>query len=263
MARWASTADVLAQAACADYVTDGGTTGDLNQYIDAASEVLFVRSGRQFGTRTVTVRPCRSCSCGHDSARRRIGEQGWSTPAWSSASCCTCGPEQLTLGLGAIIDVVTVKIDGVTLTEGVDFRLDEGTYLVRLPAAGTTTKRTWPTWQRIDLADTEDDTFSVTVLLGPAVPQMGVLAAAELACKLSGMVEDSCTDPPNATAKTRQGVSYDLVSFAEALVNGSLGGLPLCDLFLGTFNPHKLARRARVLFPPVCVPRRTDVDGPS
>lgn len=252
MARWCDPEDVVRQGPCASY---DGDPGDLLPLIDAASEVLFVRSGRQFGTRSVTVRPWLECHRSWGAARHSGGHSPAAPPF-------TYSPDRrhLTLGIGPLVDVTLVQVDGVTLTEGTDWEVQEATWLVRLPDG--TTARSWPSSQRLDLPATEDGTFAVTALVGTPVPQSGVSAAAELACKLSTFF-DPCADPGNTTAKNRQGTSYELVSFAEALVNGSVGGLPQVDLFLGTFNPNRLPAPPRVLWPKVVHTRRVDTNQAS
>lgn len=251
MANWCSAADVKSVCPSATEAD-----GHYTQFIEAASDVLFARSGRQFGTRTVTVRPwCGCSSCDPATPSTRGGS------AWRGCTY-TAEHSSLSLGLGPIVDVVTVKVDGDVLVEGTDFRLDEATWLVRLPAAGSTTRRLWPTTQRLDLADTEDDTWSITALVGTPVPELGRLAAAELACELSRLGSDDCALSPRVQQVARQGVTLQLIGVSEALQTGAIG-LPLCDLFCDTYNPSRSQARARVLFPPPCGVRRTDTDGPS
>lgn len=253
MTAWATAADVRAQPGCV------GAAGSLTDEIEAASDVLFIRSGRQFTSRIVTVRPCADpCAPGW------VWSWGTTTsraPGWclgcSSSSACSCGegPARLELGLGPLRNVVQVRVDGVALVAGTDYRVDELTWLVRLGG------KVWPAVQDLTLAASEPGTFEVTALVGDPVPRLGVLAAAELACELHRLGDEGCRLDPRVVSVQRQGLSFEVVGLVDALERGSLG-LPLVDLFLSTYNPAKVQRRARMVWPPGR-PRRTDTDGPS
>ncbi len=229
----------------------------------AASEVLWVRSGRQFGTRTVTVRPCVGDGCSSWGAP--WSRHGWPTGAPSACSCsgshtCGAGASEIRLGIGPLLDVTRVMVNGTEVPES-EREVQEGEWLVYL-ADSAGQARAWPTAQRLDRPDTEDQTFSVTTEVGVAVPELGRLAALELACKLSELVPDGSTcDPSNATRMVKDGVTYELISFAEALVNAKAIPLGMVALFVDTYNPKGLQRRSRVLFPPSPLPRRVDSVG--
>lgn len=257
MTAWATPADVKAQPGCVGYTGDPGLLLD---EIEAASDALFVRSGRQFSSRIVTLRPCADpCAPGW---HRSWGTTTSRAPGWclgcSSSSACSCGPgpARLDLGLGPLQNVVQVRVDGDVLVAGTDYRVDERTWLVRLG------DEVWPATQDLTLAASEDRTFEVTALVGEPVPRLGVLAAAELACELYRLGTDGCRLDPRVVSVQRQGLSFEVVGLVDALERGSLG-LPLVDLFLSTYNPAKIQRRARMVWPPPCTPRRTDTDGPS
>lgn len=263
MTAWCTPADVTAQPGCSDF---DGDPGNLVPIIEAVSDVLFVRSGRQFATRTVTVRPCADpCAVGWQRSwgTTTSNAPGWCS-CWSSSSACSCGagPERLALGLGPVVEVAQVRHDGVTLVAGTDYRVDEATWIVRLPdAAGRA--RWWPATQRLDLDASEDDTFEVTVLVGEAPPRIGVLAAAELACEVNRIGSDGCRLDPRTVSVTRDGLTFAVVGLSDALASGRTG-LPLVDLFLDTYNPRRLQRRARMVWPPRAGSAlRTDTDGPS
>lgn len=258
MSAWCTPAEVRLQSGCAGSdISDA----DLGPFINASSAVLFARSGRQYGTRTITLRPCgQSAGDAGPPSWGRVGRnQGWFCCDRSPRRCsCTDGPEQLDLGVGAIQTVLEILVDGVALVEGVDFRVDEARWLVRLPDGDQ--RRSWPTSQRIDLPDTEEGTSSFTVTVGTGPPEVGRMAAAELACELSRLGTDDCRLSPRVTNVDRKGITFELTGIVEALQVGVIG-LPLCDLFLSTYNPAKLQRRGRVVFPPPSQPRR--VDGPG
>lgn len=152
-------------------------------------------------------------------------------------------------------------VDGVEVPDA-DRQVQESEWLVYLADADGR-PRFWPVGHnRLDLPDTEEGTFSVTARVGVPVPRIGRLAAAELACELaaswdSGDCED-CGPPRNATSVTKEGVSYELLTLAQSLIDND--AIPLGDvaLFLSTVNPKGLQRRARVLYPPPRKPRRVD-----
>lgn len=256
MASWATAADAEGQHGCRDSTLQDH---EWAPFLDAATEVLFVRSGRQFGTRTVTVRPCATQGL-EPSWGRVAAHQGWCSCSLPPRRCgCGDGPSHLRLGVGAIQSVVEVLVDGVVLSPS-SYRVDEATWLVRLPDIDGTA-RTWPATQRLDLDDTEEGTWSVTVLAGVGVPELGRQAAAELACELSRAGSDGCRLDPRVVSVDRHGTTFQLTGITEALQVGRIG-LPTVDLFLDTYNPKGLRRRARVLFPPPSTPPRR-VDGPG
>lgn len=259
MEAWASAAEVL--ASCPDADDEAVPAA-----VEAATEVLWMRSGRFLGTRLVTVRPCarpdHSWTGTWDPSwgTAVTWGQGWCHCRQSSASCrCGAGPSEIRLGIGPLLDVTRVMVDGVEVLDA-DRQVQESEWLVYLADADGR-PRYWPTrHNRLDLPDTEVGTFSVTARVGTPVPRIGKLAAIELACSLLAET-GGCTDcgpPKNASTVTKDGVTYELISLAEALVNSDSFPLPQVQAFLSSVNPQKLQRRARVLWPPLGRPRRVD-----
>lgn len=262
-ALWCAPADVIAQRGCQDFTGDPGL---LLPAIEAASDVLFIRSGRQFSTRIVTVRPCADpCAPGwhHSWGTTTSHSPGWCLGCSSSPSCsCGAGPGHLALAVGPLVTIAQVRLDGDVLVPGVDYRVDERKWLVRLPDSDDR-PRVWPATQRLDLLASEDRTFEITALVGEPVPPLGVLAAAELACELNRLGDDECRLDPRVVSVQRQGLSFEVVGLVDALERGAIG-LPMVDLFISTYNPMKLQRAARMVWPPPAgSARRTDTDGPS
>lgn len=259
MTAWATPADVERHAGCRD---SNLTDAEWAPFIDAASEVLFIRSGRQYGTRTITVRPEQGCSVTLPTRGSVALRQGWCSCGLSPRRCRCDDPSSLYLGVGAIQSVSAIVIDGIAISPS-EYRVDEATWIVRLPDGDR--RQTWPTYQRLDLDDTEEGTWSVTVEVGTGVPGMGLLAAAELSCELSKLFSgsDDCQLSSRVSNVVRDGISFDvqMAGVLEALLVGRVG-LPMCDLFLDTVNPKGLRRRGRVLFPPPATPPRR-VDGPG
>lgn len=192
----------------------------------AASDVLFELSGRQFpGECERTVRPCEAQRC----------------PPTDPCGCCWVS--RILLAGYPVIQVSEVLIDGETVDPS-GYRLDAHRWLVRMPDADGL-RVAWPGCQRLDLDDTEPDTFAVTYTWGATVPLLGQQAAAELACQLAAVASGGECDLPAGTTKvTRQGITVDLDKFGAALV-----GLPLTSLFLATYNPSGLRRRPALVTP--------------
>src|SRR5207253_2518653 len=112
---------------------------------------------------------------------------------------------------GPVVEVHAVKVGGVTLATN-EYEVYDGRDLVRLTPSGQP-RQWWPCAQRLDLADTEPDTWSIDYSWGKAVPYSGVLAAQALTCSLARMVQQGrCGSPDRATQTNRQGVTTNLLS---------------------------------------------------
>jgi hypothetical protein len=218
--RWTTPARVL------DAVPTVDPNKDLSDAIADASEQLYILSGRKYaGFCTATVRPMAD-------ARPAPGiEAFWRLPygswgnwgSWSSlhrfpdANVLSGVPQNLNrIWLPEARTVNVVKVDGVTLTSGVDYRLD-GEYLVRL-SSGNSGVRWWPQYQRIDRDDSQPDTFSIAYSFGYDPPRSGVNAASELAGRIA------------------LGEVTNLVNDTRMWDSGKTG-LWVVDLFLSTVNP--------------------------
>jgi hypothetical protein len=194
---------VIPWATEADLAARGCSPDDPDGVLLAASEVLWVRSGRQYGTRTITVRPCVGDGCSSWGAP--WSRHGWPTGAPSACRCgtdCGAGASEIRLDIGPLLDVSRVMVNGTEVPDS-DREVQESEWLVYL-ADASGNPRSWPTAQRLDRADTEADTFSVTATVGVPVPELGRMAAAELACELSSLIPDGSTcDPGNARGWSR------------------------------------------------------------
>jgi hypothetical protein len=218
----------------------------------AATRVLWALSGRQFGTCTVTLRPCRR-DC-YDSWPWGWSEWGGSTldrwvdssyRYWMPLGCggcagaCSCAEVSEAVLPGPVSRVVQVKLDGTPLATG-SYRVDNNRLLVR------TDGQRWPYCQNLNLDDTQAGTWSVTVEVGQAVPESGRMAMGELVCEIvkAGQGQD-CRLPPGVTSLVRQGVTIQYPDVGQLLKEGRTG-LYLVDLFLASENPKGLRQRARV-----------------
>jgi hypothetical protein len=231
----------------------------------AATEALWALSGRQFGPCEVLLRPCRS-DCGPTApwaaAGPWPGSSGYPAPAlvageWVNLTCGTCAGDCTCQALSEVLlpapvhEVLQVKVDGALLLEvpagGAPpvtggWRVYDARRLVRVGG-------TWPACQQLEAGDDQPGTWSVLARYGQEVPELGRLAAGELACEvLRGLRGEDCRLPRNLVSLVRQGVSLSFPDPAEQ-VKARLVGLPWGDLFIRTFNPGRLARRAKVYDP--------------
>lgn len=230
-----------------------------------AAEVLFALSGRRFSLCEMTIRPC----------RRDCFDSGWATggwwewgsyprPAlirgqWYNIACggcggdCSCSSVSEVVLPGPVYDVVEVKVDGEILTEGTDYRLDNDRLLVRLGG------EQWPTCNDLNLADTEVGTWSVTFRNGEPLTTLGQAAVGVLATEFTKLLlcDDSCQLPKPVQSISRQGVNITFLDPNEMFADRRTG-LYLPDLFISTYNPHGLVRRAKVYDVDAPFPRRTN-----
>lgn len=226
------------------------STASTGTAVAAATEVLWQATGQRFGLCEVTVRPCR-----RDCADAAWPE--WAAPfvtptltggQWVNITCggcagsCSCTVLHEAVLPAPVYDVTGVTVDGTPMAAGT-WRVDDNRLLVRVDGGA------WPACQRLDLADTQPGTWSVTARYGEPVPTLGQQAVAELACEiLRACAGENCLLPANVQQLVRQGVSITLDA-TQSIVDR----LYFCGLFVQTYNPHKLPGRARVY----------DVDGPG
>jgi hypothetical protein len=220
----------------------------LEKPIRWATDILFALSGHRFtGACERTVRPCQPCS--HSCHR-------WAEDPYARhRGCASCAPSQIRLD-GIWQTVTEVKVDGAILVSA-RWRLDENRWLVRLPDADGA-RAYWACSQRLDLADTEEGTFSVTGTVGIPVPHGGRMAAAELAAEFalacSGK-EKECRLPRRITSIVRQGINIALADNFEFLKEGRTG-LYAVDLWLASVNPTGSERQAVIASPDYLPARR-------
>ena len=249
-------------ASCADCpdplpVAGSGDFDSVEAAIDFASQVLFGLSGRQFpGACPVVIRPCLGANCGCNSTRRFGGPYGSNYGWWYSypsiplrldgrwvnvGLCCgECDLDCISLP-GPIREIVSVRIDGVTLVEGTDYIVNGFRQLCRL---GT---ETWPCTQDVGKPATEDNTFEITYTRGrPITPAMRGFARI-LACGyLQALCNDDSCLPENVERIARDGVTISFED-ADAIFSGGLTGIPQIDLWLAVVNPGKAMRPASVM----------------
>lgn len=230
-------------------------TGDA---LTMATQVLWQLSGQRFGLCEVTLRPCRhECAEGYGTlgdwwAGVGTFASGGPRPWWvdgvwynvcgGCTSGCSCTELSEALLPAPTRDVVAVRLDGIILDPST-YRVDENRRLVR------TDGTPWPYCQRMDLADTQPGTWSVTLTVGEDVPVLAQRAVADLAAEFAkDCAGEDCVVPYDVTSLTRQGLTLDFgnpnVETVDPLIR--LLGLRIVRLFLATYNPNGLQRRGKV-----------------
>lgn len=199
-------------------VPDGVSDEKMDQALQAATDILYVLSGRRFpGVCEDRYRP-QSCGC----ARSR----------------CGCGmPPTLRLARTPVVEITFVKVDGVTLDPSV-YRLDNRRDLVRLDGDG------WPSGQDATKPTTAVDTFEVSYTWGVGPPPAGVIALEYLAVELAKSVcGQECGLPARVQTITRQNVTMAALDPQTFLDHGRTG-IYLVDLFLMAYPQAGGSRRS-------------------
>lgn len=238
--------DLATTGPCADWITEddlacsteGIDPAVLAAVLTGASHVAWAFSGRRFGQCEATLYPLTpGWGCAPPSGIAWSAGWPWSSGGWSRRG--------RVLNLGQqVAEVTEVTVDGATFT---DWRLEDSLRLVR------TDGHSWPRTTRTEADLTE---FVVEVVAGLTVPDLGRLAAAELACEvLRSLSGEDCRLPANVTSIIRQGVS---VALAEpgVFLNEGRTGLYLVDLFIQTYNPAHLTAPSAVYPIDAPAPRR-------
>jgi len=228
--------------------------------VQMATEILWARSGMRFDQCALTIRPCRQ-DCfeagGWGGFWWQLGTM-YPQPAlirgnWYNLTCgncsgdCSCSTVSEILLPGPVTAVNSVKVDGVALDSSA-YRLDDWRKLVRLDG------ELWPLCNDLNLADTEESTWSVNLTYGTPVPTSGRMAVGELAYQLilACLGDSCCLLPYNVQQVARQGVTIKYPAVSELFGMDQSGrvvnriGLQYCDLFLDAFNPYGLRQASQV-----------------
>lgn len=237
-------------------VPAAGTAPEVTgQAVQMATEIVWALSGRQFGICTQTIRPCRKeCFDYFDYTTYPGGSSffpgsgGFVQPAliggqWYNLMCGSCGDGcSCTYVSEAVLPapvsrIVEVKIDGTPMVTG-SYRVDNNRLLVRTDGGQ------WPLCNNLSLNDTKVGTWSVTAEFGTRVPEGGAWAVGEMACELIKARKGlDCRLPQTVTQLARQGVTISYPNITEMFKQRATG-LYLVDLFISTWNPNRLTRRA-------------------
>lgn len=243
--------------------------------LDAATDLLFAASGRQFtGVCSDTIRP---------PSANAPGGSWFQNPAhtadggiWLGEGGTSALP-QSTFGFGVqtadvvsssgfafstvhlpgfpVVDVQRVTIDGVDLPDGTGadpkgWLIVDDRWLVRRDGLS------WPLWQREDRPVGEADTWEIEYTFGPLTPPAGILALQVLVCELgkSWRGDQSCRLPKRLQSITREGMTAVILDPFKFLDEGKFGIYEI-DVFVLAVNPHRLTRDGKVLNPDLLVQR--------
>lgn len=229
------------------------------QMLTAATQVLWVKSGRQFDECSVTLRPCRKdCYVGSQWDQFGVGYpypylyggQWFNMGCGGCAGDCTCTTIQQVMLPMPVASITTVKIDGVALTPPEShFILYDYQKLVRTDGG------VWPICNDLSKPDTAVGTWSITLRVGAAVPVLGQLAVGELWQELmNACIGAACKLPSPVQQIVRQGVSLTMFDPNAVFADGKIG-LRLSDMFISTFNPGGIPARAKAYDPDARGPR--------
>lgn len=188
-----------------------------------ASAVIYTLLGMQFpGICRATVRPVWREMDASTATLLGSVRGGW--PG--------CGGDVIPLHNPIIVNdtnPIVVKINGATVT---DYYVRDHYKLVRGDG------KSWPTINRLHLADTEDGTFSITYSFGYAAP--GAVVRAALALGVEYAREDTADPrgklPPGTKGVSRSGQNINIDAEVER-VRQAGSALPAIAAVMGTFNP--------------------------
>lgn len=217
-----------------------------------ATEILWKKSGQRFGTCSQVLRPCAS-DCFDNMFPRGIVPFSLRYPypfnyrgMWFNLGCsgcagsCSCTVVHEAILPAPVAEIIEVKVDGVVLTPGTDYRVDDQRLLVRLDG------QPWPFCNDLNKDDTEVGTWSVSASFGEVVPRGGQIAVGELAMEIikALLCDDTCAIPISAQSIQRQGVSMSFFD-PDRILGQDRVGLYFSDMFLTTWNPARIQRPAR------------------
>lgn len=261
---------------CFPWTTDNAVKGavagidplaDMTEWIEAAGQVLYALTGRQFkGLCRATIRPGHdSCSCGGLCAAHAFGwpfsggfglyGSGWPVGFGAWLGGAQEGPRN-TLICASEIDlahdarlVESIKIDGIEI-DPATWRLDPLGKLVRQPDASGN-QLVWPCCSRVGPPTGQPGTFEIRYLYGQDPPGAVVMAVNVLAGQFWLATNPGgagqCKLPAHVMTMVRQGISSTFVTDVSVILEKGYTGLPLVDQVIAAFNPNHLTRRARVI----------------
>jgi hypothetical protein len=223
-----------------------GNDEQVGAAISAATTLLWTRTGRRLGLRTVTEGytlpmhgPCELIPYLDDGGSWRQGYAG--------------GCYGIHLVRLPVHSITSVSIDGAVLDPAA-YRYD-GVALERIDAC-------WPVQNDADDAPRIEVTYRWGVSLDEASPLYGLaaLAMGEVTAEvLNALNGRACKLPSRAVTITRAGVTVQLGDAQEIAKEGLLG-LPLADQLILAVNPGRRRQRSRVYSPDMA--RRARVAAP-
>lgn len=257
LAPWCSEADIP------ESMKTGLADVDLAFMIAAATDCLYVLSGRQYRSGRSIVRPT--------SIQGGYGNQSYLYPyssmsGYGSAWGFAAGWAWSAIGMGwwqngqdlsevvlqgPVTKINSVMVDGVELgpwepglPANPNYTLYDKRRLVRMVDLTGATSGAWPWSQQITMPITMPGTFQLDYDWGQPPPPMGRLACVELAVDLARTLSGAGGRlPARVQSVVTQGVST-AVGDALEFLKESFTGLPVVDMFLQQANPAKRRRRS-------------------
>lgn len=230
-----------------------------------AAFTVYSLTGRQFGTVTLTLRPCNApllpplyqtypvnlinpwgTDEGNSYYPVYIQNGVWHNAGCRGINCCgaTCEVE-----LPQTVSITSVSVDGATVDPSA-YRVDNRRWLVRTDGA------CWPMCQDFD-KNSGTNVFTITGVFGRTVPQEALDAASLLACEIGKAIKGQpCRLPQRMQSLSRQGVSVQFPSVNSYLDRG-LTGLNEVDQLVVQLNPNRLTQAPLVVSPDVSPVRVT------
>lgn len=236
---------------------DGLTQAQKDLALRLAAFTMYSLTGRQFGTVTLTLRPCNAPMLpplyqvypvnlinpwgtdeGNSYYPLYINNGVWHNAGCRGLNCCgaTCEVE-----LPRTVSITSVLVDNATVDPSA-YRVDNWSLLVRTDGA------CWPQCQDFDKnpGSGVTNTFVVTGVFGRTVPTEALDAAGILACELAKAIAGQpCRLPQRMQSLSRSGVSVQFPSVNTYLDRG-LTGLNEVDQVVVQFNPGRLAQSPKV-----------------
>jgi hypothetical protein len=268
---WVTGEDV---AACTEF-DYGSNPSIFDNAAIAASMALYEISGRQWvGMCERKVRPCSNeCVCWlNGPISYGNAPFYWTAVPWGFGGGWAWYNEQAGLRLGCdpmsvvrlggypVREILYVTLDGNDLpefdpdTNARNWRLDKWRFLVRMDEPGDPSQpRFWPGCQNMSLDPTQPGTFEVAYRWGVDPPELGRMAALELANQLWLTCNaQECILPVGAVTVERQGITIERGLFANWADPKKPTGLVSLDLFLQAYcQGARRGRRSMVWSPDV------------
>lgn len=228
---------------------NGADPARKEQAIRWASNVMYARTGRQYGPCEVTVRPCMKMACNRSGGWLGAWWSGslWTPYIWQGqwfncfcGDLCCCEPRCQVQLAGPVQSIVEVTIGGVPV-DPATYRVDDLQWLVRQGG------ECWPQCPNMDNASGGTDVWEVTYMRGKEVPRDVLDATAILACEYVKFCagDSTCRLGSRVTALVRQDVSMQFVS-PEVMLSLGLTGISVIDDIISAHNPAGLKFQPRV-----------------